>query len=165
MHRFTASSDAEQYAFLAHVRRGTSCERSHLHSLLRGRYPPEARNDVRGTITVSVGLLARPAQIAGTARLRSAAVTTQTLNFKGNPSRSGVKTLGIYTSVVRGFGFHPQSPEWSDSRISTASHRIAQTFIGGSGPVTSHPRPKAAQFAASPSPTNTWQVGVAFMAA
>ena len=159
----TASNDVGQHAFVANARRGASCERPYLHSLFRRRYPPE-REERRQRCDHCLGRAASscPAQIPGTARLKHAAVTTQTLNPKVNPSSSAGLRRWAFIYRWSGVRFIRNLQNGPTQEISTASHRTTQMLIGRLRPGTSHPRPKTAQFAATFSPTNTWQVGSAF---
>lgn len=83
-----ASDDVGQYAFLASSKRAAwSFARALVSAFVVSR---AVSTGTQGTtsevLVVSVGLLARPAQIAGTARLRHATVTTQNMSPKVNPS-------------------------------------------------------------------------------
>ena len=162
MHGSTASNDVGPHTLLANARRGASCERSCLHSLLRGRYPPEREERRQRYYHCCGRAVSSP---CADRRDRPPEARCRHDPDSGPQGESfelrGVKTLGIYTSVVRGFRSIRNLQNGPTQEISTASHRTAQMLIGRSAPGSSHPRPKAARFAATFSPTNTWQVGFA----
>jgi hypothetical protein len=98
----TTSNDVGQLAVLANARRGASCERSCLHSLFRGRYPPE-REERRQSCYHCLGRATSscPAQIQG-ARHCPLPSQIQTLDPKVNPLSSA--GLRCWALIYRWFG-------------------------------------------------------------